>query len=197
MKRRNPWVSIADLLSSVVLILLLLFVIAIVTPKLSQENQKHAMMQQLDQTMTAYKINDQTPVKVDIDAGKLEFTDVTFPSGSAVLNPATNEIIRQLAGNLKSYIDENPKINILIEGHTDPSKVQRVKNAGGYFEDNIQLSTLRAANFRKALLQFMGEGYDDKIGVAGYGETRLRNKENKLAPENRRIEIRILWDGKE
>ena len=67
----------------------------------------------------------------------------------------------------------------------------------GYFENNIQLSTLRAANVREALLNDMGKEYSNRIGVAGYGETRLKNKVDPLSAENRRIEIRILWNGKE
>ena len=72
-----------------------------------------------------------------------------------------------------------------------------VVNRGGYFENNIQLSTLRAANVREALLNDMGKEYSNRIGVAGYGETRLKNKVDPLSAENRRIEIRILWNGKE
>ena len=63
------------------------------------------------------------------------------------------------------------------------------------FEDNIQLSTLRAANVRKELLASMGKEYANRIGVAGYGDTRLKNTEQPVSPDNRRIEIRLLWKG--
>lgn len=72
-----------------------------------------------------------------------------------------------------------------------------VRNKGGYFDNNIQLSTLRASNVRDALFNNVGSEYADRIGVAGYGETHLKNKYNPFAEENRRIEIRILWKGQD
>jgi chemotaxis protein MotB len=125
----------------------------------------------------------------------LEFTSVTFESGSALLAPATKSAVRDLAAKLKRYMDENNRMEILIEGHTDPAAIKQVINRGGYFSDNIQLSTLRAANVRAELLTHLGTEYAKRIGVAGYGETRLRNTQYPLSPENRRIEIRILWNG--
>lgn len=194
MKKRNPWVSISDLLSSVVLVLLLLFVMASIIPKYTQEAQRHQMMNQIEQTLKDYQEKGQ--VRVNTDTGILEFTSLTFSSGSAVLNPETTNIIQQLASKLKPYMDENSMIEILIEGHTDPAVVSAVRNEGGYFSNNIQLSTLRAANVRESLLKFMGSQYAGRVGVAGYGETRLKNTETPLSAENRRIELRILWNGK-
>ena len=195
MKKRNPWVSISDLLSSVVLVLLLLFVMASIIPKYNKEAQREQMMSQIDQALQEYK--DSGQLLINTSTGVLEFTSVTFSSGSAVLNPETINIIQQLSERLKSYMDDNKTMEILIEGHTDPAVVSEVRNEGGYFENNIQLSTLRAANVRDTLLQYMGNEYSNRIGVAGYGETRLKNTVNPLSPENRRIELRILWNGKD
>ena len=195
MRKRNPWVSISDLLSSVVLVLLLLFVMASIIPKYNKEAQREQMMSQIDQALQEYK--DSGQLLINTSTGVLEFTSVTFSSGSAVLNPETINIIQQLSERLKSYMDDNKTMEILIEGHTDPAVVSEVRNEGGYFENNIQLSTLRAANVRDTLLQYMGNEYSNRIGVAGYGETRLKNTVNPLSPENRRIELRILWNGKD
>lgn len=196
MRKGNPWISISDLLSSVVLVLLLLFIMASIIPKYNQENQRRMMMTQIDQTLKEYQ--DSGQVRVNTDTGILEFTAVTFDSGSAILNPVTVNILQQLAAKLKDYMDQNTMMELLIEGHTDPSPVtvSRLIDRGGYFTSNIQLSTLRAANVRETLLKFMGKEYAGRIGAAGYGETRLKNVENPMAPENRRIELRIVWNGK-
>ena len=196
MRKGNPWISISDLLSSVVLVLLLLFVMASIIPKYNQENQRRLMMTQIDQTLKEYQ--DSGQVRVNTDTGILEFTSVTFDSGSAVLTPVTINIIQQLATKLKDYMDHNAMMELLIEGHTDPSPVatNRLVDRGGYFQNNIQLSTLRATNVRETLLKFMGKEYAGRIGAAGYGETRLKNVENPMSPENRRIELRIVWNGK-
>ena len=162
-------------------------------PQYSTETQKQEMMSQIDKTLQEYQEAGQ--IKVHIETGMLEFTSVTFDSGSAVLTPAVMNAVRELSASLKSYMDEHERMEVLIEGHTDPAAIRQVINRGGYFSDNIQLSTLRAANVRAALLSFMGNEYAGRIGVAGYGETRLKNTDTPLAPENRRIEIRILWNG--
>lgn len=194
MKQRSPWISISDMLSGVVLILLLLFVMAAIIPQYSAETEKQEMMNQINQALQTYQEAGQ--IKVHIDTGMLEFTSVTFDSGSAVLTPNAMNAVKDLSANLKSHMDKHERMEVLIEGHTDPAAINNVMNRGGYFSDNIQLSTLRAANVRAVLLGYLGKEYSGRIGVAGYGETRLKNTVNPLSAENRRIEIRILWNGK-
>lgn len=193
--KRNPWISIADLLSSVVLVLLLLFIMASIAPKYTQEHQRRSMMENINTALTDYENKGQ--LKVHIDTGILEFTSVTFPSGSAKLGNDTDILVKEIAVRLTQYMTKNPTMEILIEGHTDPAVVGSVRNVGGYYENNIQLSTLRAANVRNSLLKYMGKDYANRIGVAGYGATRLKNTKDPLSAENRRIEIRILWNDKE
>lgn len=195
MRRHNPWISISDLLSSVVLILLLMFVLAAVLPQYTQEAQKREMMSRIGAALQEYQRRGQ--VLVHLDTGILEFTSVTFASGSAELSATAMAAVKDFSEQLKIYMTENPKMEVLIEGHTDPAAVRQVVNKGGYFENNVQLSTLRAANVRSALLKNIGQEYARRIGVAGYGETRLKNTANPLSEENRRIEIRILWNGQD
>ena len=195
MKRNNPWISISDLLSSVVLILLLMFVLAAVLPQYTQEAQKREMMSKIGAALQEYQERGQ--VQVHLETGMLEFTSVTFPSGSAELSGAALAAVKDFSAQLKIYMLENPKMEVLIEGHTDPAAITKVINKGGYFENNVQLSTLRAANVRTALLSNIGQEYAQRIGVAGYGETRLKNTDNPFSEENRRIEIRILWNGQD
>ena len=159
----------------------------------TQEDLRLEMMEQISETLIEYQQNNQ--ILVNTDTGVLEFTDATFSSGSAVVNPATAGIVQKLAGTLKIYMDNNPAMEILIEGHTDPAVVGSVRNAGGYFANNIQLSALRAANVRETLLSVLGKDYSSRIGVAGYGDTRLKDPAKPLSPENRRVELRILWNG--
>jgi len=188
---KNPWIPIADLLSSVVLVLLLLFIMAVIVPRFTQETQKREAISQLQGALHDYEVKGL--VKVHMESGMLEFTDVTFDNGSALLNDKSIPVIKEVASILIANMDKNPKMQILIEGHTDPAVVSTTVNKGGYFENNIQLSALRASNVRGYLLQSMGDVYVTRIGIAGYGETRLKNKVDKMASENRRVEIRMLW----
>lgn len=193
--KRNPWISIADLLSSVVLVVLLLFVMAAIAPKYSAEMTRQRVMSRFNTNLADYESAGQ--LRIYVDKSILEFTSVTFDQGSAILNENTTSLVKDLSKNLKKIMEENPKLEVLIEGHTDPMPVTQVMNVGGYYENNIQLSSLRAANVRESLLNVMGKDYAKRIGVAGYGDTRLKNTKDKYSAENRRVEIRILWDGKE
>lgn len=193
MGKRNPWISIADLLSSVVLVVLLLFVMAAIAPKYSEEMARNRIMSRFNDDLAGYESTGQ--LRIYVDKSILEFTSVTFDQGSAKLSKNTNALVKDLAKNLKKTMEEHPKMEVLIEGHTDPMPVAKVSNVGGYYENNIQLSSLRAANVREELLKAMGSSFAKRIGVAGYGETRLKNTKDKFSAENRRIEIRILWKG--
>lgn len=195
MKRTNPWISISDLMSGTVLILLMMFILAAVLPQYTQEARKREMMIRIGATLREYQNRGQ--VQIHLDTGILEFTSVTFAFGSAELSNSARDAIKDFSSQLKVYMLENPKMEILIEGHTDPANITTVVNRGGYFENNVQLSTLRAANVRNEVLNNIGWEYAHRIGVAGYGETRLKNTDNPLSAENRRIEIRFLWKGQD
>lgn len=192
-QQSNPWISISDLLSSVVLILLLLFIMASIVPKFSMDSQRLEMMNQINLALKEYE--KEGLVKVHRESGVLEFTSVTFDQGSAQLNSNTEHLVEEMSKKLQVYLKEKPNLEILIEGHTDPSAVHNVVNIGGYYDSNIQLSALRAINVRNTLLRHVGVEYSGRIGVAGYGETRLKNKDNPMASENRRVEIRLLWSN--
>lgn len=192
-QQSNPWISISDLLSSVVLILLLLFIMASIVPKFSMDSQRLEMMNQINLALKEYE--KEGLVKVHRESGVLEFTSVTFDQGSAQLNSNTEHLVEEMSKKLQVYLKEKPNLEILIEGHTDPSAVHNVVNIGGYYDSNIQLSALRAINVRNTLLRHVGAEYSGRIGVGGYGETRLKNKDNPMSSENRRVEIRLLWSN--
>jgi len=194
-KKGNPWIPIADLFSSVVLVVLLLFVMASISPKYTAEQKRVQVMHQFTAQLNDYEAKGQ--LRVYVDKSILEFTSVTFASGSALLTEDTSALVRDLAVKLKQSMLENPALEVLIEGHTDPAVVRATINRGGYFQNNIQLSALRAINVREGLLQHMGQEFASRIGVAGYGETRLKNTEDVYSADNRRIEIRLLWEGRD
>ena len=139
-QQSNPWISISDLLSSVVLILLLLFIMASIVPKFSMDSQRLEMMNQINLALKEYE--KEGLVKVHRESGVLEFTSVTFDQGSAQLNSNTEHLVEEMSKKLQVYLKEKPNLEILIEGHTDPSAVHNVVNIGGYYDSNIQLSAL-------------------------------------------------------
>ena len=153
-------------------------------------------------------------VLLDLDQGILRLPEsVLFESGQAALNDRGRHAIRVLAHSLEQVLpcyttgvrsrrDGCPGSNamvdaILIEGHTDNVPVR----FGRRWRDNLELSTIRATNTYRALLEAATEdGYltllDFRnaagvpvLSVSGYGQYRPIAEER--AP-NRRIDLRVL-----
>lgn len=108
---------------------------------------------------------------------------VQYRTGSAALSRAERNALAELANTLKN----NPKLDILIEGHTDS---QKYPSGAGY--DNWNLSVDRAMNVARELLK---RGVSaDQIAVVGRGATmpaddnssaagRAKNRRTVVAPE--------------
>ena len=85
-----------------------------------------------------------------------DFDRLLFDTGSATLQPQSDDQLRAVAAILKAY----PNAHVKIGGYTD--------NVGSP-EDNLRLSEERAANVRA---QLIGLGVQpDRVEAEGYGET--------------------------
>jgi outer membrane protein OmpA-like peptidoglycan-associated protein len=103
--------------------------------------------------------------------------EVFFNFDSAEITPEALPILKKLGAALS---DEKLKGSVfLVAGHTD------AKGSDAY---NLTLSDQRA----KAVAGFLAENFhiDPKQLVAvGFGEEKLKNPENPLAAENRRVQV--------
>ncbi|HHT42800.1 MAG TPA: OmpA family protein [Firmicutes bacterium] len=114
---------------------------------------------------------------------------VFFDLGEAALKPEALEVLKTLAGTLKTL--PNP---LRVEGHTDNWPISTAR-----FPSNWELSVHRATNVVRFLIE--EEGFDpNKLSVAGYSEYRPI-RPNDTAEDramNRRVDIVILsldlWD---
>lgn len=102
MKYSNPCMSISDLLSSIILILLLMFVLAAILPQYTQEAEKHEMMSRISAALQEYQNSGK--VRIHLETGILEFTSVTFSSGSAELSPTALKAVKDFSDQLKAYM---------------------------------------------------------------------------------------------
>ena len=107
---------------------------------------------------------------------------VNYRSGSASLGKDTKDAIDALAEKLKA----NPKLKVLVEGHTDDDQLI----AGASYADNWELSVERAKRVVRRLIK---QGVNpDQLTIAGSGETQPRasndNAEGKA--QNRRTEVK-------
>ena len=109
---------------------------------------------------------------------------VLFDSGSVALKPEMKQILDALGGPLR-----DTDRSVLVEGHTDDRPVR----GGRRYVDNMELSTLRACNVVRYLIE-SGEINPRRMSAAGYAEYRpvVPNRDEAARRRNRRIDIVIL-----
>ena len=106
-----------------------------------------------------------------------------FASGKTAVEPKGIEALK----NLAKVLDQNPDINIMVEGHTDDVPM----HGNGEIKDNWDLSVMRATSVTKIILQ-SSPGIDQRrISAAGRGEFFPLDpaKTNDARKKNRRTEI--------
>ncbi|PIO48488.1 MAG: hypothetical protein CMR00_04965 [[Chlorobium] sp. 445] len=112
---------------------------------------------------------------------------LVFPLGSTTIDDKGKKALDKLA----AVLNENPDINIQVEGHTDTTPVTKLENV----KDNWDLSVLRATEVVRYLTQ-EGKVNPKRIVAAGRGEyypVDARNTPEAKA-KNRRIEIVLTPD---
>ena len=110
--------------------------------------------------------------------------EILFDSGKAALKADGQSALDKISEIVKA----NGKRRFLLAGHTDNVPV----TGGKKFDDNWELSTLRATNAVKYL---QAQGVNPKqIGAAGFGEylPHTSNDTDEGKAENRRLEIIIF-----
>lgn len=112
---------------------------------------------------------------------------VLFNPGSAELLPKTKRLLSEIAELIRTTT--NP---IVVEGHTDDTPIKS-PNVKRKFKDNWELSTMRAVNVVKYLIENKGIS-PDRLSAAGYAEYKplVPNIDDVQRAKNRRIDIVLL-----
>jgi outer membrane protein OmpA-like peptidoglycan-associated protein len=125
------------------------------------------------------------PKAVRVTEGEIVIMDqVQFKTGSAVILPISDDLLRQVAGVLA----EHPEITkVEVQGHTD--------NRGGK-NYNRKLSQKRADAVRKWLVNY-GQVDSGRLSSHGYGmeEPISDNTTSEGRQKNRRVQFKILEKG--
>lgn len=106
-----------------------------------------------------------------------------FDSGSAVIKVQAREKVISIAKILEEY----PQYEVIISGHTDNIPIHNEQ-----FESNWDLSSKRALNFMKILLQNKSLE-PHRFSAIGYGEYRpIALNDNDIGrAQNRRVEVKV------
>ncbi len=110
-------------------------------------------------------------------------SQILFDSGSAILKPQFQEILKELGKELVKLPN-----NILIEGHTDNRPISTPA-----FPSNWELSAARAAAVERYLIEAVSYN-SAKMQAIGYADTRptAPNDTPENMQKNRRVTIVIL-----
>lgn len=117
-------------------------------------------------------------------------SEVLFPSGADVINPAGEEEMQKLAGAILDLQREiPPEINwvLRVDGHTDNIPL----SGTGRFRDNWELSSARAISVVKFLI---ANGVPaERLVAAGFGEFQPLDESDtpEARDRNRRIELKL------
>ncbi len=124
-------------------------------------------------------------LSIELKNGKVYVSldeSLLFATGSTVVDPRGETALRELA----KVLEQNPDINVMIEGHTDDVPLR----GGGAMKDNWDLSVLRATSVLRILLKH-GTIDPQRFVAAGRGEHVPLNPEKttEARQKNRRTEI--------
>jgi len=118
-----------------------------------------------------------------------------FPSGSATVNPRGKEALSTLA----TALNQNPNINVLVEGHTDSIPISKT------YQDNLALSVARSTAIARILIKdysvtadritASGRGENDPVASNSTPEGRALNRRTEIILEPKLDELMNLIQG--
>lgn len=210
-KKPSEWISIADLMSGVMAVVMLLLVISVLQNTYAEMKHKQEMesSQQNEHQKIATLLEDiQSSVAeqgagdlidFNLEQSKITLKDNVFARGSACITPKAKTAFSNIEDKITSFLEQSSNARIFVEGHTDNIPVsQPVTDYQRFctvYDDNYTLSAARAREARKLLVGQLDTSIAKRIIVAGYGDSQPING---IAPEddaNRRVEVRLaLYD---
>lgn len=143
------------------------------------------LKEQLDSYIAENKLGAQLDTKLNSDMLMITIRDnALFDSGSAAVKPDAGKLALTIADMLSSY----PQYQIEVAGHTDNVPIRNAE-----FDNNWDLSTRRALNFMKILLQ-SNQIAAERFRAIGYSEYHPidTNDTAEGRARNRRVEVSIL-----
>lgn len=209
-KKPSEWISIADLMSGVMAVVVLLLVISVLQNTYAEIKHKQAMenSQQSDRQKIATLLEDiQTSVAAqgagnlidfNIEQSKITLKDNVFARGSACITPEAQLAFSNIEDKIMNFLQQSANARIFVEGHTDNIPVSRpvtdYQRFCTVYDDNYTLSAARAREARKLLIGQLDPSIAKRIIVAGYGDSQPIQGIPPEDDANRRVEVRLALE---
>ncbi len=145
-----------------------------------QRKNTEALRKKISDALVNFGSNELT---VSMKNGKVYVSmqeSLLFPSGSATVNPRGKEAL----ATLSKALNQNPDINVLVEGHTDSIPISKS------YQDNWALSVARSTAIARTLIKEYSVS-PARITASGRGEYEpiATNSTPEGRAQNRRTEI--------
>ena len=206
-KKPSEWISIADLMSGVMAVVMLLLVISVLQNTYAEVKHKQEMAnsQQNDRQKVAALLEDiQTSVAAqgagnlidfNMEQSKITLKDSVFARGSACITTEAQQAFKNIESKIMNFLQQSSNAKIFVEGHTDNIPVSRpvtdYQQFCTVYDDNYTLSAARAREARKLLVGQLDTSIAKRIIVAGYGESQPIEGISPEDAANRRVEVRL------
>ncbi|BBR19162.1 TPA: OmpA/MotB family protein [Enterobacter roggenkampii] len=208
----NEWVSISDLMSGVMAVVMLLLVMSVLQKTWSDIKHKQEMEQgvnaqraRVGEMLGSIKTTldgtaNEGLVALDVNSQKITLRDGVFNRGSACIASQASQALATIETQVVRFLTEFRSGQVYIEGYTDNLPVTRpVTNFESFctvYDDNFTLSAARAREARKFIVGDLAQAFARRVIVAGYGDSQPIPG---VAPEDarqRRIEVRFVLPEK-
>lgn len=208
----NEWVSISDLMSGVMAVVMLLLVMSVLQKTWSDIKHKQEMEHGINtqrarvgEMLGSIKTTldgtaNEGLVALDVNSQKITLRDGVFNRGSACIASQASQALATIETQVVRFLSEFRSGQVYIEGYTDNLPVTRpVTNFDVFctvYDDNFTLSAARAREARKFIVGDLAPAFARRVIVAGYGDSQPIPG---VAPEDarqRRIEVRFVLPEK-
>jgi chemotaxis protein MotB len=207
-EKPSEWIVIADLMSGVVAVVMLMLVVSLVQKQEADQRHKAEMTRGADaqqkqiasmlgEMESAFKQDGAARfVAIDKAAGKITLLEHAFPSGSACIEPQAKAAFAKFKDKIATYLQQVQDGQIYVEGHTDNQQVYGAvtelhKNCTVY-DDNFTLSAARAREARLLLVRQGDAEAAKRLVVAGFGDSHPLPGLAPSDARNRRVELRFV-----
>lgn len=214
----SEWISISDLMSGVVALMVVLFAMSALENAIRAEEvrraeelraaeaaariraEREARRRGIDSTFSSILADVRSQgisqfVDVDVAGHRVRLREATFARGSACVVPAAESALRSWAPRLRQVLEHYATSELFVEGHTDSLPVSSAGSSRtvhcARFDDNYTLSAARAREARKVLIAEWPVSLQARVALAGFGDSRPLVAADRTSPLNRRVEIEV------